>query len=70
MGNQIVRNNLMNEKGYTPYCGNNISIWSEGGCRNPRTYFNGNQFVCPFCGWVSVFPDEFIKRYKEKWGIV
>jgi predicted RNA-binding Zn-ribbon protein involved in translation (DUF1610 family) len=67
MENPIVRNNLMNVEGYSPYCGNNVSIFEEGGCRNPRTIFNGKQFVCPFCGWISNFPDDFIDRYKKRW---
>lgn len=59
----IVRDNLMNEEGYSPYCGN-------GSCpTSPRTYFNGSQFQCPHCRWVSRFPDEFIEEYKEKWDI-
>ena len=57
-----IRENLMKEVGYSPYCGNMCRIM-------PRTNFNGKQFVCPDCGWVSSFPEEFIKDYKEKWGI-
>lgn len=66
----IVRENLMNEKGYTGYCGNNIPRPERGGCSNPRTKWIPalNQFLCPECGWVSQYPDDFIKRYKEKWG--
>lgn len=60
----IVRENLMTRPGYTPYCG-----VVDGSCRMPRTYFNGSQFVCPDCGWVSQFPEDFIKRYKEKWSL-
>jgi hypothetical protein len=57
----IVRDNLMNQQGYTPYCGNED-------CRlhMPRTRFNGRQFVCG-CGWESDFPADFIAGYKEKW---
>jgi len=57
----IVRENLMNESGYSPYCG-------AERCRHrwPRTYFNGEQFKCN-CGWVSEFPIGFIRRYKAKW---
>ena len=51
---------LITEKGYAPYCGR-CSSWS-------RAVFNGNQFVCKFCGWKSVYPVEFITRYKAKWG--
>ena len=59
----IVRKNLMNEAGYSPYCG-------YSGCRfmYPRTVFNGKQFVCK-CGWTSDFPEEFIEEYKKKWGL-
>lgn len=60
----IVRYNLMNEKGYTPYCGNmtNCSF-------NPRTIWNGEQFYCPSCGWKSSFEPEFIQQYKKKWNL-
>ena len=63
----IVRENLMTQEGYTGYCGNNISRQEKGGCDNPRTKWNGEQFVCPKCGWVSQFPADFIIRYKERW---
>ena len=65
----IVRTNLMNEKGYSGYCGNNLPRSVKGGCSWPRTKWNGSQFTCPECGWVSQYPEEFIKRYKLKWGI-
>lgn len=59
----IVRNNLMNEKGYTPYCGDNDC---EKGM--PRTKWDAEQeqFVCS-CGWVSKIAPDLIKRYKERW---
>ena len=60
--NSIVRENLMNEPGYSPYCGA-MCKWM------PRTRFNGKQFVCPDCGWVSSFPKEFIDEYKKKRGL-
>lgn len=63
----IVRENLMTEPGYAPYCGNNIARHLPSGCSNPRTKWNGEQFVCPCCGWISQFPKEFIDRYKAKW---
>ncbi len=63
----IVRENLMTEEGYTGFCGNNISRLEKGGCDNPRTKWNGEQFFCPSCGWVSQFPADFIVRYKERW---
>lgn len=58
----IVRDNLMTRQGYAPYCGNSQCY------QMPRTYFNGKQFVCPVCGWVSGFEPEFIQAYKEHWG--
>lgn len=65
----VVRENLMTRERYTPYCGNDISRGEPGGCGCPRTKFNGSQFICPECGWISGFPEEFIERYKEKWNI-
>lgn len=65
----IVRINLMNEEGYTPYCGNPTPSHSVFGCINPRTIFNGEQFVCPNCDWTSKFPIDFINAYKAKWNI-
>lgn len=63
MINPIVRKNLMEQKNYAPYCGNDK-------CREmPRARFNGEQFVCPDCGWTSSFPADFIAEYKAKWGI-
>ena len=56
----IVRENLMTRPGYTPYCGN-------GHCSMPRTNWTGEQFKCPYCGWVSQFPADFIAEYKAKW---
>ena len=43
MENSIVRNNLMNEKGYTPYCG-------DDNCRKrmPRTKVVTNCTTCAF----------------------
>lgn len=58
----IVRDNLMNEKGYSPYCG------SMGPCALPRTHFDGEQFFCKHCGWRSGFPEKFINEYKKKWN--
>lgn len=53
----IVRQNLLNRPGYTPYCGAEhcTSRW-------PRTTFNGKQFQCR-CGWQSEFEPEFIAQY-------
>lgn len=54
---------LLNTEGYAPYCGNNECPTM------PRARFNGKQFYCPCCGWVSQFPEDFIEAYKEKWNI-
>lgn len=59
----LIRDNLMAEKGYSPYCGNDTC--SRG---MPRTKFDGEQFVCG-CGWRSQFPAGFITEYKAKWGL-
>ena len=58
-----IRENLMNEQGYTPYCGND-ECWG----RWPRTKYSAGQFHCQFCNWKSQFPPEFIEEYKKKWG--
>lgn len=59
----IVRKNLMEQKGYTPYCGSDT-------CKTmPRTKFNGKQFECPHCEWQSQFPEEFIQQYTEQWKL-
>lgn len=59
----IVRENLMNIQGYTPYCGN---LNCNGGLR--RTHFINDQFRATCCNWVSEFPPEFIAEYKAKWN--
>lgn len=67
----IVRENLMTKKGYTGYCGSELCLprTQFSPERWPRTKFNGTQFVCPKCGWVSKFPIDFINRYKTKWNL-
>ena len=55
-----VRKNLLEDKYYTPYCGYCDKM--------PRTVKFGDQFKCPNCAWVSQFPADFIKEYKNKWG--
>jgi len=55
----IVRNNLLTQKGYTPYCG------SEHCTIMPRTRFNGEQFKCHSCGWKSTFEKSFIIKYQK-----
>jgi hypothetical protein len=66
----IVRTNLINQQGYTGYCGNSWNEQKRKGCDMPRTKWDAelNQFRCPKCGWVSQFPSDFIKRYRERWG--
>ncbi len=59
----VVRHNLMNREGYTPYCGNDVCHF-----RWPRTTFKDNQFHCR-CGWVSQFENQFIAAYKQKWNL-
>ena len=59
----VVRNNILKYEGYTPYCG------AEMCGQMPRTFFNGDQFQCGCCGWVSAFEQPFIKEYKTKWQI-
>lgn len=54
----IVRDNLLTQFGYTPYCGNVTCGWHW-----PRTTFKGLQFHCR-CGWVSAFEPEFIEQYR------
>lgn len=58
----IVRHNLMTQHNYTPYCGNMECPTM------PRTIFNGEQFVCPRCTWVSEFPTSFIDEYIANWS--
>ena len=55
----IVRENLLTEKGYRPYCGD----WN---CKAgmPRAVFKNDQFECR-CGWRSEFEPDFIKKVVE-----
>ena len=64
----IVRQNLMDNINYRPYCGNNTPRHLSTGCTNPRTEYRtiDSQFICPECKWISSFPEDFIKRYKIK----
>ncbi len=57
----LIRDNLMNREGYSPYCGNDKCYYHW-----PRTTFDGEQFKCK-CGWRSGFDTEFIDQYKAKW---
>lgn len=59
----IVRENLMEDPGYRPYCGRDPYRLGM-----PRTEFDGEQFRCR-CGWRSGFPAEFIAEYKTKHGL-
>lgn len=65
-----VRNNLMKEPRYTPYCG---AVRTTDGsnddthCSMPRTRWDGEQFVCP-CGLFRTSLDAaFIEAYKARW---
>jgi hypothetical protein len=62
----IVRNNLMTDEGYTPYCGRDAKCSG----RWPRMVFTGKQFKCPSCGWETQYEPEFIKAYLEKWNLL
>lgn len=61
----IVRENLMNELGYSGYCGAERCPYHW-----PRTiYLKGyGQWRCA-CGWQSEYPEDFLKRYRKKWGL-
>jgi hypothetical protein len=71
MESTIIRNNLMEREGYSPYCGDELCKprKSYRYDRWPRTIFNGKQFKCPNCGWISTIDPEFIERYKNKWNL-
>lgn len=57
----FMQQKLMERKGYRPGC---------GVCRPfQRTVFNGEQFECKYCGWVSGYDKDFIQIYKQKWGM-
>jgi hypothetical protein len=60
----VIRENLMTEKDYTPYCGSMFCKY-----HSPRSVYDQEkeQFTCK-CGWVSKFPADFIKRYRDKWS--
>lgn len=55
----VVRNNLMSDPLYRPYCGRDF-CWA-------RLNFDGEQFTCA-CGYRTQFPDEFIAEYVAKWN--
>jgi len=63
MEKTIVRENLMTEKNYTPYCGSDYCM--------SRTRFNGTQFNCIYvgCSFETEFPKIFIDRYVKKWNL-
>jgi len=67
----IVRQNLMDDIGYRPYCGNDVQRNTFRGCSNPRTIWDPvlSQFRCLGCGWTSDFDKDFIDRYKAKHNI-
>lgn len=59
----IVRQNLMDDPNYAPYCGSN-KFCDHG---RPRATWDADrgQFTCR-CGWASHFPPEFMTRYRAK----
>lgn len=59
----FMKNKLLTEQGYMPYCGGTQCATLR------RTRFNGRQFVASCCNWTSVYSYAFIKRYKEKWNL-
>ena len=69
-----VRNNLMKQEGYAPYCMGVVRDDSEKGFHETscatamnRMVWNGQQFDCG-CGSVTEFEDDFIQAYKDRWG--
>lgn len=56
----LVRNNMMRREDYAPYCGTDHCMG--------RAPFNGKQFQCTRCNWMSQFEPEFIEEYKAKWN--
>lgn len=59
----VVRQNLMDNINYRPYCG---SLYKDN-CYQPRTELRTDgQFICPNCKWISKYDDDFILRYKQK----
>lgn len=65
-GNSITRSNMLEDPNYTGYCGES---WDKN-CSMPRTEWDKElgQFKCPYCGWVSEFPREFMEYYRSKWN--
>ena len=69
----IVRNNLMKRPGYAPYCmgfrRNEDGDTMETICTTMfhRMSWNGEQFLCRFCGSRTEFPADFITGYKARW---
>lgn len=57
----IVRQNLVDDEYYRPYCG------SQKKCSWPRTVRTWTGFKCLECGWESLMPIEFMDRYNKKW---
>ena len=58
-----VQNNLLTRVGYAPYCGNVCCIALK------RTVFNGDQFTCVSCDWVSNHSIAFLNKYCAKKGL-
>jgi hypothetical protein len=60
--NKVVRLNLLNRKGYTPYCSSPICTLDQ-----PRTIRKANQFVCG-CGFRTNYDWKFNNAYRSKWN--
>lgn len=64
-----VRQNMMDDVHYRPYCASVIPGHPNYmSCSSPRMIWDLmlSQMKCPDCGWISEYPEDFIKRYKEK----
>ncbi len=57
----LTRENMMRDKNYVPYCGSCHEMSRM--MRND----NNDGCICPVCDWSFTFPEEFMKRYNEKW---
>lgn len=60
----LIRNNLMYQKDYAPYCGNAYPV-----CHNPRAHWDEEEksHKCTTCGWKPTFDQAFYQEYKAKW---
>jgi len=63
MEKTTVRQNMMKDEKYRPYCGNDKCSGRWPRMRKLENY----NFKCPSCGFETKFEDDFFKRYVEKW---